>query len=184
MNNRGVTLIELMVVVAIVGILIIALAFSYQGWQGRYKVEGATRNLYTDLMNARAQAMQRATTFFVDFPSTTTYRMSIDDSNGTDKTHGGDGTFQPQADDAAPTIDTDTTQPTFRKNVTPYTISGGVLLTFDSKGLMYSGSPAVLIANPLTISLTSTANPDYDCVRIESTRINAGQMQGGVCNVK
>ncbi len=167
MNNRGVTLIELMVVVAIIGILIIALAFSYQGWQGRYKVEGAIKTLQTDLMNARAQATQRASTYLVDFQTSTypnTYRVA-DDANGNGTIDGGE------------------VLATFPKSV-EYAINGGVLLTFDSKGLIYSGSPAVLITNPVTISLTSNVNPDYDCVRIESTRINAGQMQGGVCNVK
>ncbi len=164
MSNRGVTLIELMIAVGIIGILVVALAFSYQGWQGRYKVEGEIKNLQTDLMNARAQAMQRAATFLVDFPTNTSYRVAND--------RNGNGA-----------IDVGEPLPTFPK-IVEYTINNGVLLTFDSKGLIYSGSPPVLIAAPWTISITSTVNPDLDCIRIESTRVNAGQMQGGICNVK
>ncbi len=172
MNNRGVTLIELMVAVSIIGIIIVALAFSYQGWQGRYKVEGAAKTLYTDLMDAKAQATQRATTFLADF-TTKSYQVGSDTN--------GNGV-----------LESTEVLSTFPKSVAPYTISGGVLITFDSKGLIYFGNPPVLIdqANPLTISLT--ANPaidaDFDCVRIGPTMINPGKMTapppGGVCNAK
>lgn len=167
MNNRGVSLIEILIVVSVIGILIVALAFSYQGWQGRYKVESATKTLHTDLLDARAQAVQRAATLLVDFPTSRTYRVA-NDTNG-------DGTIQ-----AAEVL------PTFPRGL-DYNIAGGVLITFDSKGLIYRGGPPpVLIAAPLTISLTSTVvlDPDYDCIRIEATRINVGQMQAGACNVK
>ncbi len=105
MNNRGVTLIELMVVVAIIGILIIALAFSYQGWQGRYKVEGEIKNLYTALIAVRSQAIQLSRTHFMDIsPDGRFYRVTQDDSEGDNnkpKPKEGDGIFQEQAPWAA-----------------------------------------------------------------------------------
>lgn len=166
MNNRGVTLVELLVAMSIVAILVIALAFNYQGWMGKYKVETATKTLYTDLVDARSQAVQRAVTYLADFPTTTSYRIA-NDANDND------------------TINAGEVMPTFPKTV-GYTINGGVLLKFDKKGLIYSGSSPVLIdpANPVTISLTSTLDPDYDCIRMGPTRINTGKMQGTVCNVK
>ena len=187
-NNRGVTLVELLVVISVVVILAVALGFFYQGWIGRYKVESAVKQLYADLMYARTRAMQTNSDYFIDFTQTT-YRMSIDDSNGAAKVAGGDGTFQPQADPAVPTAATDTTQPTFPKTVA-YTINNGVLLTFDKRGLIYSGNPPVLIDPlnpPVTINLTyanTGDNPDYDCIIISQSRINIGLMAGGVCNAK
>lgn len=197
MKNAGVTLVELIIVAAIIGILAIALGFSFQGWIGRYKVESTVKQLYADLMTARTQAMQRNSRYFVDFPTQTTYRMSIDDSNGVAKPvpngSGGDGTFQPQADPAVSTDNTDSTLPTFPKTVA-YTINNGVTLTFDPRGLAYRGNPPGVLINPaavapdpaapVTINLISTANPDYDCIIISQPRINIGQMSGLVCNVK
>ncbi len=59
MKEDGVTLIELIVVVSVIGILVVALGFTFQGWMGRYKVESQMKEMYIDLMNARARAMQR-----------------------------------------------------------------------------------------------------------------------------
>lgn len=190
-------MVELLLVLSIVVILAMALGFFYQGWMGRYKVESAVKQLYADLMYARTMAMQTNSDYFIDFdfPTQTTYRMSIDDSNGVAKVAGGDGTFQPQANPAVPTAATDTTQPTFPKTVA-YTINNGVLLTFDKRGLIYSGNPPVLIDPlnppvvinpPVTINLTyanTGDTPDYDCIVISQSRINIGLMAGVVCNAK
>jgi prepilin-type N-terminal cleavage/methylation domain-containing protein len=179
MRDRGVTLVELLVVIAIVGILVIALGFSYQGWQGAYKVEKATKDIYTDLMDARTRAMTQGRAYFVDFPAATMYRMSMDDSNGVAKINNGDGVFQPQANPAVVTANTDTTLPTFPKTV-EYTITwnAGGTITLNQRGI---------ISTPGTICLTTTAAPDYDCIVISQTRINMGRLTtqisaGGACD--
>ena len=58
MREKGATLIELAIALGVVGILIAATAFAYQGWMEKYKVEKATSELYTDLMRARLLAIQ------------------------------------------------------------------------------------------------------------------------------
>jgi prepilin-type N-terminal cleavage/methylation domain-containing protein len=178
MNDKGVSLVELVVVIAVIGILAVALSFTYQGWMGRYKVESAVKDLYSDLMDARARAMDRNATYLVDFPAIAAcpsgkscYRIA----NDTPPTGNGDGAIQNAE-----------VLPTFPKTV-DYTINGGVLITFDSKGLIYSGVPPVLLSAtlpPVTISLTSTVNPDYDCINLYPTKIVMGQITGGVCNEK
>lgn len=193
MNSRGVTLIELMIVVSIIGILIIALAFSYQGWQGRYKVEGEIKALQTDLMNARALATTRASVYFVDFPTTTRYRLSIDDYNVNygDKLHGGDGIFQQQVDPAVTTPDTDTTQPTYPKTLEyPVTWAGGTV-QFDQRGLITTAATpntdTLCIFTDFDRDKTSDFNPDYDCIILGQTRITLGKLSkqntdGGACD--
>ncbi len=63
-GSSGVTLIELLIVVAIVSALAIALGFSYNGWIGNYMIESETRNIYSDLMDAKTRAMTRKTYHF------------------------------------------------------------------------------------------------------------------------
>jgi Tfp pilus assembly protein FimT len=70
MNSRGITLIELLVVISAVAILFIAMGFSFIGWEGQYSIESQIKVLYDDLMEARAQAMQRNRAYFVTVAST------------------------------------------------------------------------------------------------------------------
>lgn len=156
-NNKGLTLIELIIVIAIIGILVVALAFSFQGWLAAYNVESQIKTLHADLMNARARAMQRNRAHLVDFfPSATTYRISEDlNENGA--------------------INTGEPLPSFPKNV-DYTVNwdGGGTITFDNRGL---ASPN----GTISFTLPSGVTPDYDCITLEATRINMGLMTGGAC---
>lgn len=170
-------MVELLVVISIMAVLAVALGFTYQGWQGSFKVENAVKQLHADLMTARTQAMSTKSTYLADFPTATptasTYRIA-NDTNG-------NGAI----DTGAPTE----VLPTFPKTV-PYQLVGGVLLTFGPQGLISSGNPAGLIdpADPLhlpvTIRLTSTNTPDYDCIIMSQSGINIGLMAAGVCNAK
>ncbi|MHB8880586.1 MAG: prepilin-type N-terminal cleavage/methylation domain-containing protein [Thermodesulfovibrionales bacterium] len=103
MNSRGMTLLELMVVIAVVGILLVALGISYFGWKGRYDVERTIKGLYSSMSDARTRSLQTNRTFFVDFSANgQLYRVTDDDSNGVAKVADGDGVFQPQAAWAVP----------------------------------------------------------------------------------
>ncbi|MGC2063873.1 MAG: type II secretion system protein [Thermodesulfovibrionales bacterium] len=174
MNRRGITLVELMIVLAIVGILAVALGFEYSGWMGRYKVEKAVKDIYSDLTTARMRAMQRSRVHFVDFPSNTTYRM-VEDTND-------DGVMN------------DAAVATFPKTVA-YILSAvpwaGNRIAFARNGTM---------APTGVLCLSSTALPDYDCILIgvtyntvtaltdqTPTRIKLGQLTtslpaGGACD--
>jgi type II secretory pathway pseudopilin PulG len=167
-KEQGITFVELMIVMSVVGILVVALGFTYQQWQGAYRVESQVKTLYSDLMDARTRATGLNATFLADFPTNRTYRVARDNNPA-------DGAIQ-----AAEVL------PAFRPDGSKrldYDIAGGVLITFDSKGLIYQGGPPVLIpaGTPVTISFTSTASPDYDCIHIYPTKIVMGQVTGGNC---
>jgi prepilin-type N-terminal cleavage/methylation domain-containing protein len=179
MRDRGVTLVELLVVVAIVSILVIALGFSYQGWQGAYKVEKATKDIYTDLTDARIRASTRNRMYFADFnfpappPGNGTYRIAEDTDDDGEGDADADGVI-----DAVHTI-----LPPFPKTV-EYPITWGPrIINFNKRGMVEPRGQAL----GGTICLTTTANPDYDCIRISQTRINMGRLTtqisaGGACD--
>ena len=99
MNNRGMTLAELLVVMAIIGTITVALGFPYINWMGSYKVEKAIKELYADLMNVRAMAMMRNREHYVDFnfpaPSEGhgTYRIAEDTNEDDEGDDDADGTI-------------------------------------------------------------------------------------------
>ena len=53
MKRDGFTLIELIIVIAIIGILAVALGFQFTGWMARYQVESQIKAMHSDLMTAR-----------------------------------------------------------------------------------------------------------------------------------
>ena len=170
------TLVELLIVVSVIAILVVALGFYYQGWVGRYNMETAVKGMYSDLRNAQARAIQQNATYLVDFPGAMTYRVAVDTN--------GNGAID--AGEVLPGF------PATGKNV-GYTINGGVLITFDQKGLIYTGGPPptlIVPTAPVGIYLTSGANPidaDYDCVSLAPTKLYIGKWgtpTPAVCNAK
>jgi prepilin-type N-terminal cleavage/methylation domain-containing protein len=166
LNNRGMTLIELIIVISIIGILVFALGFSFQGWIGSYNVERAIKEMYIDLMNARARAVERNRIHFVDLPVAQPKQYVIyEDTN--------------PAPDGNGILETASDASILRKNldytIVPAMSFGLTQFSFDKSGL---GSIKG------TIRLSSTVNPDYDCIVLSETRINIGKWNGTSCAVK
>lgn len=173
-TERGVTLVEVMTVVAILGVLLVVLGFSFQGWIAKYKVEDETKRLYADLMDARARAMQKGRFTFVTL-ATNGYRTYEDSDPPPD----GDESLTTAADRLV--ADSGRTWP----GGLPYPVDGATLggvteVRFDKDGLANVPNPSV----PVTIWLTSGLSPDYDCITIRTTRIRMGRFDGGTCQEK
>src|SRR3990172_9077323 len=86
---RGITLLELMFVIAISGILMGIAGFTFQGFRERYEVESQVRMMHVDLMNARARAFQGNKVCFV-MVTTDGYQV-IEDTNESGGTAPDDG---------------------------------------------------------------------------------------------
>jgi len=161
-GQRGFTLVEIMIVIAILGILVVLAVGDFSGMNEKYKVEAETKQFYADIMDARGRAMQRDRWFFVKI--TPTGYMTYEDRPLPD----GDGIFDN-------TVDSLVTSVTVRHGIISVLDVGGPSFGFNRNGIANDNG---------TIRFASTAQPDYDCITINPTRIKMGQYVGGTCSEK
>ena len=160
MKNGGFSLIELVVVLAIIGILMGIAGLSGKTWLDKYRVESQTKEMYVDLMNARARAMQRSRMHFVVL---TAARYTVYEDTNT----GPDGNETPET-----ALDTRVMQ----KDIPLYTISwngSGSNIIFNTRGLMSGSERSVWVSNDFGSA--------YNCVKISATRIRMGAYNGSDC---
>ncbi len=149
MNQKGITLIELMVVTSVVSILAAAIYISFEGWMERYEVEKITKELYHDLMAARMMALERDEKYLTALGDYQ-YTMAED--------RDGDGD-----------IDNAEVLPGFPKNVKyklEWNFASSEKVICDTRGLMTPNR---------TISVTPWTDADFDCMKISRTRIIMGK---------
>jgi len=177
MNNKGITLIEVLIVTTIIGILVVALGFNFQGWVSGYKAESQTKEIYIDLINTRARAMQRNRMHFIDL-AVDQYNIYEDDNPAP----GGNGNGTPE-----PAIDTPVSQPKILEARYPiiWSTPGDTSVEFNTNGLS-SVNKSICSNTDFIPENPSPSGADYDCIIISTTRINLGQLRtsipdGGVC---
>jgi prepilin-type N-terminal cleavage/methylation domain-containing protein len=179
-RKSGITLIELVVVVSLVSILMVALGFSYYGWQGKYKVERSVKELYTDLMNTRARAMSRNRIHWVRLINATSY-SAYDDTNPAPDGNGGN-----------PEVGTDLELGSFPKTLEydmDWRTTGAPSdddIRFSRKGIAEVIGTICFFTDSDDTDKESDFNPDYDCIVVSATRINLGKLakqdtDGGEC---
>ena len=66
-RNAGITLIEIVIVVAVVGLLVLVAAFGFGGWQEDQRVKSAARSVADAFLLARAEAIRTGNVHFVVF---------------------------------------------------------------------------------------------------------------------
>jgi prepilin-type N-terminal cleavage/methylation domain-containing protein len=160
----GFTLVEILITLAILGILLVLAVGNFGGMNEKYKVEAETKQLYADMMDARGRAMQRDRVFFVQINGND-YQTYEDTSPAPD----GDGALQ----------NTDTLAVNVKVSHTVVTGNITVPLSFN-----FNRNGIASVAGFIRVS--STTKPDYDCIWIRATRIKMGQYNasGNTCAEK
>jgi len=160
MKQKGFTLTELLIVVAIMSILLTIAGLSYSRMMSTYRLETQVRQLYADLMNARVQAMQKNRIYFVTVAAAS-YSV-IEDRNDSGVNDSGDNVVW-------------TRQLTY-----PSSNWTGKTATLNSKGLVSpEGPPDNMIKfEPSGVSAA------LDCINLGITRISLGKYDGSSCVAK
>jgi prepilin-type N-terminal cleavage/methylation domain-containing protein len=169
MTEKGVTLVELLVVVSIIGILAVAFGFSVEGWLGRYNVESATRQLYADMQDARTRALEGDSEYFAvisttpassSTPGSTTYSIIDDTDNDGTPNDAPIATFPKTVSYAAKAYDSSHAAVAFP-----------IRLTFSKRGII-----TPLPAATGEINIVADNLSDYNCTTIGQTMIGLGKM--------
>lgn len=148
-------MIEALIVLAILGIVAVIAVDSFRGIGEKYRVEGETKQLYADLMDARGRALQRNRAVFVRIPATG-YSTYEDTSPAPDGDNNLDNT-----------ADTLVTRVTARHTI--ITAGGVDSFTFNRNGTSTATG---------YVRFSSTVTADYDCVGIGTTRLHLGKYNG------
>jgi prepilin-type N-terminal cleavage/methylation domain-containing protein len=152
-GRGGFTLLEIMIVIAIVGIVVMIAANNFRGLIEKYRVEDETKQMFADLMDARGRAMQRNRVFHVQI------------------TNNGYKTFE----DTDPVPDGDTNFTGSDKQVASVTVKETITPTAGLSGFRFNRNGIASATGTIRLASTSTALPDYNCITVIETRIKMGQ---------
>jgi Tfp pilus assembly protein FimT len=147
--------IEALIVIVILGIVAILAADTFRGIGEKYRVEGEAKQLYADLMDARARALQRNRASFVALDNGGTRYRTYEDTNPAPD---GDGAL----DNAA---DTRVADVTTRHALIVVLSAGTPQFAFRRDGTATATGH---------VRFSSATTPDYDCVGIGTTRLHLG----------
>ncbi len=156
MRENGISYIELMIVMSVIGIFTVAVGVDYYGWVKKFTEEKIIKELYADMMLARMMAVTRGLDHYIVF-SANEYSV-FEDTNDNGKKDTGDKML-----------------PEFPKKVEATLIwNSSNEVTFDKRGTMPKWR---------TIHVASNG-ADYDCIAVSEWRIIMGQYRDHNCKPK
>lgn len=156
MGRDGFSLIELLAVMGIMAVLLTMATLNFNNWIRRSNIEKEVKELYSDMMYVRQQALVTGMQHDVRFVSATRAVFRSYSSEG----------------DAVGTV--------VRSRDLPYAVRASeaipMVLNFNSRGMMQETASKALC-------VFSTYDPPLDSILISQSRINMGKLinQGGAC---
>jgi len=154
-GEEGFTLVELMIIVAIIGIFAAIATLNFSQMNDKYRIESYTKEIHALLMRARNDAANTNTQRIVTLAANQVQVTS--DNNGDGVVNAGDTTIT----NAYPRF-------AIQSAINP--------IIFDRRGIIN------IVANQ-TLQIVHPGNsaPGVDCIVVFATRINVGRMTGGNC---
>lgn len=161
MSRRGFSLVELVVVIAIMGTLAAIVAINFNSWQRKYQIEGQVKELLADLTNVRMMAFQTKKMHRVLLnPTVITFRR-----------------YSSEFDAAGTEV--------FNKSLKfpIQQFSSGSLSDFSDTIITINDRG--LTSNLITIAVAAgLADPAYNCLGVHRARVNMGKINGTDCVYK
>ena len=164
MKQNGFSILEVLIVIAIAGILAGLGLANMQGLMRKQTVGNQTRRIQSDLMDVRFMAMNKNRTHFVTLSAGgyTAYDDTSPAPNGDDTLTVGSDTVVLRLSES---LNLSTVKPS---DFVSISWNGSSQINFNARGL--STSPNT------TVCIYSDVNPVYDCVKVSSTRVLLGKL--------
>ena len=161
-KQSGFTLIELMVVIAIVAIILAMGIPAFSSWKHRHDVESQINQLYSDIQLARSTAYVNKKLAGISWSAAnfSQYQILTNASASTYVTSTGSSVVQTVGPASFP----------MNSNL------GSLSLTFNGRGFV--SAPSTL---PMNIYVSSSYGSLTTCVSVSLTRITLGTWKGGNC---
>ena len=153
---RGFALTELIVVVAIIGILLTIGTMNFHSWNVKSQIERETRELYTDINRLRLDAIHTKKQQSITLEPNQYVLKNYSTEN--------ENRF------AGRVI---ATKPVKYRLSKPAADFSGELYLCNTRGFMDSG--ATIVVNP------TDSGASYDCIVLSIGRVNMGKMNSGTC---
>lgn len=157
LDDRGFTLIELMIVLAIIGIAAGIAAMSSRGTLANARLNGATRQLYSDMQNVRLRAVKEGRKWAV---------QSTD--NSYDVRNTGTDTLWNANDEVIKTIDVATTYP-------------GVTITPASSRYAFNPNGTLGVTATVTLTVTNDSGTKSKTLCYSTSTGNVRIVEGDSC---
>lgn len=160
----GFSLIEVLVVLAVISILLGLVSLDFNGWFNKYSIDSQVKQIAADMENARMTAQMT---------KPYSYNVVLNPNGYTFVSYSGAG--DPTGTQAGSTS----------LHYSIQLLSGGTYSTFNNSNntLVFSALGTLISsAAPVVIAVTpGQGNAAVDCISIQANKSNIGQVQGGNC---